>query len=56
MLDILVAEAAAVATDSKSNIVSTRLVPCARICCPQRLHRVPAFDADGHLESKVASM
>lgn len=56
MLDILVAEVAAVATDSKSNIVPTRLIPCARICRPERLHRVPAFDADGHIESSAASV
>ena len=50
MLNILVAEGAAVATDSKSNIVSTRFIPCTRICRPQRLHGVSAFYTDGHLE------
>lgn len=49
MLNILVAEGAAVATDSKSNIVSTRLIPCTRICRPKRLNRMSAFDTDGHL-------
>lgn len=50
MLNILVAEGAAVATDSKSNIVSTRLIPCTRVCRPKRLNGMSAFDTDGHLE------
>jgi hypothetical protein len=48
MLDILVAEAATVATHCESNIVSAGLVPCARVCRPERLDRVPALNTDGH--------
>lgn len=48
MLDILVAEAAAVATHGESDIVSAGLVPCARVCRPERLDRVPALNTNGH--------
>jgi hypothetical protein len=49
MFDILVAEAATVAAHSESDIVSAGLVPCARICSPERLDGMSAFNADWHI-------
>lgn len=49
MLDILVAELAAVATHSEADVVPASLVPCSRVLRPERLDGVSAFDADGHL-------
>ena len=49
MLDILVAEAAAVATHSESDIVAAGLIPCARVLCPERLDGVSALNADWHI-------
>jgi hypothetical protein len=51
MFDILVAEAATVAAHSESDIVSAGLVSCARICSPERLDRMSAFDADWHISA-----
>lgn len=48
VLDVLVAEAAAVLAHSEADIVAARRIACARVLRPQRLDRVPAFDADRH--------
>jgi len=46
VLDILVAEAAAVLAHRQPDVVPARLVAAA--LAPERLDRVPAFYADGH--------
>lgn len=48
MLDVLVAEAAAVAAHCQADVVAARLVARTRVLRPQRLDRVPALDADRH--------
>lgn len=48
MLNILVAELAAVATNGQPDIVSAGLVTRARVLGPERLDWVLALDADGH--------
>lgn len=48
VLDVLVAEATAVLAHRQPDVVPARRVTGARVLRPQRLHRVPALDADGH--------
>lgn len=50
VLDILVAEPAAVATDRQPDVVPAGPVAGTRVLRPERLHRVLALDADGHRE------
>lgn len=53
VLDILVAKLATVPADRQSDVVSTRLVTCARVLGPERLDGVLALDADGHRGGEV---
>lgn len=46
MLDVLVAEAAAVAADGQADVMASGFVAGAR--APESAHWVAAFDADGH--------
>ena len=50
MLDVLVAEPPAVLAHRQPDVVPARLVAAARAAAlaPERAHRVPALDADGH--------
>lgn len=48
MLDVLVAEAPALAAHRQPDVVAARLVARARVLRPQRLDRVPALDANRH--------
>lgn len=55
MLDVFVAEAAAVAAHRQADVVAARLVAGARVLGPQRLDGVAAFYADRHRGRSVAS-
>ena len=48
VLDVLVAEAAAVLADRQPDVVAARRVPRALVLRPERLDRRPALDADRH--------
>lgn len=49
VLDVLVAEPAAVLAHRQPDVVPARRVPRPRVLRPEGLDRVPALDADGHL-------